>query len=84
MPKTGEQPAQWLAYKLNQPLMTVVYAQECGKDACPESFSFASVNAGNVILETVKKAEDGNGTVLRMYESENSYTRAKVDRKSVV
>ncbi len=66
------------AYKLNQPLMTVVYAQECGKDACPESFSFASVNAGNVILETVKKAEDGNGTVLRMYESENSYTRAKV------
>ena len=54
------------AYKLNQPLMTVVHAQECGKDACPESFSFASVNAGNVILETVKKAEDGNGTVLRM------------------
>ena len=66
------------AYKLNQPLMTVVHAQECGKDACPESFSFASVNAGNVILETVKKAEDGNGTVLRMYESENSFTRAKV------
>lgn len=62
------------AYKLNQPLMTNIHAQGGEK----ESFSFASVNAGNVILETVKRAEDGNGTVLRMYESENSYTKAKV------
>ncbi len=62
------------SYKLNQPLKTNVRAQEGGK----ESFSFASVNAGNVILETVKKAEDGNGTVIRMYESENAFTRAKV------
>ena len=28
--------------------------------------------------ETVKKAEDGNGTVIRMYESENAFTRTKV------
>ena len=26
----------------------------------------------------MKKAEDGSGTILRMYESENAYTRAKV------
>ncbi len=62
------------AYKLNQPLRTKLHAGGTGK----ESFSFACVNRSNVILETVKKAEDGSGTVLRMYESENAYTRAKV------
>ncbi len=61
------------AYKLNQPLLTNACAVD-GKD----SFCFASVNAGNVVLETVKKAEDGTGTILRMYESENALTRAKV------
>ncbi len=62
------------AYKLNQPLRTKLHAGGTGK----ESFSFACADRPNVILETVKKAEDGSGTVLRMYESENAYTRAKV------
>ena len=62
------------AYKLNQPLLINGHSDNNGKD----SFSFASVNAGNVILETVKKAEDGNGTILRMYESENALTKAKI------
>ena len=31
-----------------------------------------------MVLETIKKAENGEGTVLRMYESENSYTRTKL------
>lgn len=58
------------AYKLNQPL-----AAECGGTAGTR-VSFASVDKSNVVLETIKKAEDGNGTVLRMYESENAYTKA--------
>jgi alpha-mannosidase len=28
-----------------------------------------------VVLETVKQAEDGNGTVLRLYESHNTKTK---------
>ncbi len=60
------------AYKLNQPLVA-----ELGT-ASKETFSFASVAHANVILETIKKAEDGNGTVIRMYESENSYTKTKL------
>ena len=31
-----------------------------------------------MIIETVKKAEDGNGVIVRMYESENSLTHAKL------
>ena len=57
------------AYKLNQS----AYALEGGKPGT--CVSFASVNAKNVILETVKQAEDGNGTILRMYESENARTK---------
>ena len=62
------------AYKLNQPLLANIHAGNNGQD----SYSFACVNAGNVILETVKRAEDENGTIIRMYESENSLTKAKV------
>lgn len=60
------------AYKLNQPLLV-----EMGTETKP-AYSFASVDASNVIMETVKNAEDGEGTVIRMYESENSYTKTKL------
>lgn len=58
------------AYKLNQPLLTV------DGGTCGNAYSFASVDKSNVVLETIKRAEDGNGTILRMYESENAYTKA--------
>lgn len=60
------------AYKLNQPLLVQTQSEE------KETYSFASVAHDNVIIETVKKAEDGSGTVIRMYESENSYTKTKL------
>lgn len=60
------------AYKLNQPLLVNTHAGD-KEDAC-----FAAVDAPNVIIETIKQAEDCDGTVIRMYESENSYTRAKL------
>lgn len=62
------------AYKLNQPLLAELNAREDG----PDSLSFASVAAPNVIMETVKQAEEGDGVILRIYESENSYTRTRV------
>lgn len=34
-------------------------------------FSFASSDAGNVALETLKRAEDGQGFILRLYEHAN-------------
>ena len=60
------------AYKLNQPLLTEV-GSEAGKE-----YSFASVGHDNVIIETIKKAEDSTGTIIRMYESENAYTKTKL------
>lgn len=53
---------------LNQPLLAVEKGTSAG------AYSFASVDKDNVILETVKAAEDGNGIILRLYESENAKT----------
>lgn len=57
------------AYKLNQRAYTVA------KGTPGTRYSFVSVDAKNVVLETVKQAEDGQGTVVRLYESENARTK---------
>lgn len=52
------------AANLNQPCYAI--------KGCPASRgSFATVDKENVILETVKRAEDGEGTILRLYENRN-------------
>ncbi len=57
------------AYNVNQP----AYAIAGGEEA--KAYSFASVDKENVVLETVKAAENGDGTVLRLYECENGRTK---------
>lgn len=42
--------------------------------AAKENWSFLSVDKANVVLETVKKAEDGDGIIVRLYEVNNSRT----------
>ena len=32
----------------------------------------------NVVIETIKQEEDQNGIVIRMYETDNSYTKTKL------
>ena len=60
------------SYNLNQPALVM-------EGNAPEGrFSLVSVDQPNVILETVKKAEDGQGTIVRMYESENARTKVKM------
>lgn len=56
------------AQKLNQPALAVAG----GEDG--QCFSLCSVTAPNVMLETVKQAEDGDGWIVRMYETENART----------
>lgn len=60
------------AYKLNQ----LAYAVQGGTLGTKNSL--LSVNKDNVIIETIKEAEDGSGIIIRMYECENSLTKARV------
>lgn len=39
---------------------------------------FVACDRANVIVETVKPADDGNGTILRLYESAHTRPRARL------
>ena len=43
-----------------------------------------SVDSENVIIETVKPAEDGNGFIVRAYETEGSYTLCNLTFDSAI
>ena len=65
-----------LSYEMNKPMLAMELGKQ--KGSLPETFSLVSVDKANVIVETVKQAEDGSGTVVRMYESTNSKTACRV------
>ena len=56
------------AYRLNQPALCVHGAAET------PVYSLASTAHPNVMLETVKRAEDGDGWMVRLYETDNART----------
>lgn len=58
-----------MAYDLNNPMTAVRLGKQEG--TLPESYSFVSVSDECVVIDTVKKAEDSEETVVRMYESWN-------------
>ncbi|MGB9619526.1 MAG: alpha-mannosidase, partial [Armatimonadota bacterium] len=74
------------AYELNVPLRAAMVPQASfaerktgsKRECLPPVHSFLSVDAPNVILETVKRAEKENATILRLYECHNKRARATV------
>ena len=56
------------AYKLNRP-MEALYTD--GKGKLSGEYSLVSCDSDNIIIETVKQAESGNGIVIRLYEAWN-------------
>jgi alpha-mannosidase len=72
------------AYALNDPLIVVEAQQSAPVEESREAksatlnlqspitnnFSFLSTDRPNVIIETVKQAEDGRGLIVRLYESQ--------------
>jgi len=60
-------------YSLNVPLRAV---QAKGAGAIADAYSFVQADQENIIIETVKKAEDSSAVVIRMYECWNRRTDA--------
>ena len=61
------------AYRFNRPLIWT--------GACTDTIlarPLVSCDSANVVLDTIKPAEDGNGFVLRLYESAGSATKARL------
>ena len=57
------------AYELNNPMKAVT--REAGSGSLPDTFSLFSVDQENVVIEAVKKAEDSDAVIVRMYECWN-------------
>lgn len=58
----------------NEPLEAVVNPVQTIGARLPEKESFVSINKKNVIITTMKKAEDDDGIILRFYEIEGKDT----------
>lgn len=65
-----------LAYELNCPLKAFELKKQAGR--LKDEYSFVSCNSDNFIIETIKKAEDGDAVVIRGYESYNKRTAVKL------
>jgi alpha-mannosidase len=58
------------AYALNDPLAVAESTHEgTSGNGSTAATSFVAVDRDNVVIETVKGAEDGRGVIVRMYES---------------
>jgi len=63
------------AYKLNRPLCAV---KAQGDGSITDNFSLVKCDKENVIIETVKKTENSNATVIRAYDAYNRSTKAEI------
>lgn len=60
------------AYALNDPIIFYQADVDLTEASSPtrEAESFVQVDQPNIVIETVKKAEDGHGFIIRLYESQ--------------
>jgi alpha-mannosidase len=70
LPHTGNWNEQTIsaAYAFNDPLL--VYRAEQFSTASQLGTSLVAVEKPNIVIETIKRAEDGNGVIVRLYESQ--------------
>ena len=62
------------AYNLNNPLFTIV--EDAHNGSLNKELSFVNVNKENVMIEVIKKAEDSQDLIVRLYEYHNKRTNA--------
>ena len=64
------------SYVLNQPLYEKSISANQGK--LPENYSFVSVDKPNAVVTAIKKAESGNGLVVRFYDAYDCRSRVGI------
>ena len=57
------------AQNLNNPM--VALPLKAGKGTLPQNYSYISCDSENIVIDTVKKAENGDGAIVRMYDTYN-------------
>ena len=64
------------AYNLNNPLVTIV--EDAHSGILDKELSFVNIDKENVMIEVIKKAEDTQDLIIRVYEYHNKRTVAKL------
>ncbi|MFT3890880.1 MAG: glycoside hydrolase family 38 C-terminal domain-containing protein [Anaerolineales bacterium] len=79
-PHTGswDEETQREAYLLNDPIISYRSKVESQRSDVTHHVSLVSCDSANVVIETVKQAEDGNGIIVRLYESQRKRGQVKV------
>lgn len=67
-----------MAYDLNVPLISVEKMPAEKTAAVPVRNSFLNCDRKECFVEVLKKAEDGDGMIVRMYENRNSRVKARI------
>ncbi len=70
------------AYDLNRPPYSTLMDGE-KRPAADQEWSFLEVNQDNVVVEVLKKAEDSNDIIMRMYEAYGRRTKATITLKQL-
>ena len=65
-----------MAQSFNQPMFAKTVEKQSGSLA--DKYSFVSCNCDNIIIDTVKKAENEDATVIRLYEYFDRRTKAEL------
>lgn len=65
------------AYELNTPFITTV--EEAHKGELPSELSLAKLDKDNVMIEVIKKAEDSDDLIIRMYEFHNKRSNVTLE-----
>ena len=63
-------------YQLNMPLVTEMIGANQG--VLPDTFSLVSCDQENIVVETIKKAEDDDSVIVRLYETYNQKAEATI------
>ncbi len=77
--KTGELSGKRIAKQHNEPIYIIVNPEKSIQASLPEQASFFSIDKENVIITTVKKAEDSDDFIVRMYDSEGQNTSVEMN-----
>jgi len=70
--------AQKEGLAFNNPLTAFSGKTSATTATLPASQSFLKISPENIVVSTLKKAEDGNGSIVRFYETEGKFAKARL------
>jgi alpha-mannosidase len=76
--EAGSIAGQKIAKQENEPLQVVVYPETSSQASLPESLSFFAIDQEDVFITAIKKAEDSEDIVVRMYNTQGTEERVNI------